>query len=61
MGPMANPLETPQSVLSSYVPDAQYEPARPRERHSALFYVWVVLSGVALFFVAMLITVLLTG
>jgi len=61
MGPIANPLETPQSVLQAYAPDASYQPAKARERHSALFYVWVVLSGVALFFVAMLVTVLLTG
>ncbi len=61
LGPIANPLETPQSVLQSYALSAGYTPAPPRERHSALFYVWVVLSGVALFFVAMLVTVLLTG
>ncbi len=61
LGPIANPLETPQSVLHAYAPDAGYAPARARERHSVLFYVWVALSGVALFFVALLITVLVTG
>ncbi len=61
MGPMANPMETPQSVLTSYIPEAGYEPAPQSERHSALFWVWVVLTFVALFFVAMLVTVLLTS
>ncbi len=61
IGPIANPLETPQSVLHAYAPQASYAPAVAKERHSALFYVWVILSGVALFFVAMLVTVMLTG
>lgn len=61
LGPIANPLETPVSVLSSYAPTASYQPAKSRERHSALFYIWVVLSGAALFLLAMLITMWLTS
>ncbi len=52
----AQVLETPASVLASYIPEAKYAPAVVKERHSALFYVWVSLTGIALFFLALLIT-----
>ncbi len=54
-------LETPMSVLHSYIPEAEYAPVVQRERHAPLFYVWVAVSGVALFLVAMVVTIWLSG
>jgi serine/threonine protein kinase len=53
--------ETPTSVLASYIPEAEYKPAPIAERHSPLFWVWVILSGVALFFLTLLITILVSS
>lgn len=55
--PAAAVYETPTSVLASYIPDADYTPARVSEKHSALFWVWVGLSAVALFVLALMITI----
>lgn len=59
--PSETGYETPQSVLASYIPEADYQPTAIAERHSPLFWVWVALSGVALFFLTLLLTVLLSS
>ncbi len=52
--------ETPTSVLASYIPEAEYKPAPIEERHSPLFWEWVIMSGGALFFLTLLITILVS-
>lgn len=60
VAPTTSGYETPTSVLASYIPEAEYKPAPIAERHSPLFWVWVILSGVALFFLTLLITILVS-
>lgn len=59
--PTSTGYETPTSVLASYIPEAEYKPAPVAEKHSPLFWVWVILSGVALFFLALMVTLMVTG
>ena len=59
--PSAMTYETPTSVLASYIPEAEYAPAPVAESHSPLFWVWVVLSAVALFFLTLMITIWISG
>jgi eukaryotic-like serine/threonine-protein kinase len=59
--PTSTGYETPTSVLASYIPEAEYAPAAIQESHSPLFWVWVVLSAVALFFLTLMITIWISG
>ncbi len=59
--PASTGYETPTSVLASYIPEAEYAPAPVQESYSALFWVWVVLSAVALFFLTLMITIWISG
>ena len=61
VAPTTTGYETPTSVLASYIPEAEYKPAPITERHSPLFWVWVILSGVALFFLTLLVTILVSS
>ena len=54
-GGIAPALETPTSMLANYIPDAGYAPVAAKEGHSPLFYVWLAISGVALFFAFMML------
>lgn len=53
---MSAGMETPMSVLHSYIPEAQYSPETERERRSPLFYAWLALTSLALFLLAMMVT-----
>jgi len=59
--PSSSGYETPTSVLASYIPEAEYTPAPVAENHSPLFWVWVILSAVALFFLTLMITIWVSG
>ena len=59
--PSSSGYETPTSVLASYIPEAEYTPAPVTESHSPLFWVWVILSAVALFFLTLMITIWVSG
>ncbi|MDO5285951.1 MAG: serine/threonine-protein kinase [Actinomycetia bacterium] len=54
-------METPMSVIHSYLPEAQYNPGTERERHGPLFYAWVALTCLALFLLTMMITLWVTS
>lgn len=61
-GPIANPAETPASLLQSYLgPDSTYTPSKAKERHSASFYVILIVAAVALFALTLFATVTLFG
>lgn len=54
--PLVHPHETPSSMLDNYLGPGRYQPARPVERHSLSWYLFVGTALVALFVLAALLT-----
>lgn len=58
---IADPMETPATMLTHYIPEAGYAVTQERERHSALFWIWLAVTAVGLFIVFLLAGMYLSG